>query len=143
MNFYYSQDLEKLKAEIIKIRKISVSEGIKIHNEIFGHHPKFSSPEQWEKYTIIIGNRFCFLTGYKKGDYPHISLAGVLEDARGLGLFSKLVKYFIKLTGSNKFTISTYPEKYPTMYKRIKKYGKIIEKDDSKITAIINYPEQK
>lgn len=101
------------------IHDISVTDAILIHDAVFGYHDKYSNPSTWDKYTVIIGTHDGFIAGYVKNDKPHLSLAGVADSGRGRGLYSRMVRAFADKMGSETFTISTYPDKFPIMAKWI------------------------
>lgn len=97
------------------IRDISITDAILIHDAVFGYHDEYSNPSTWDKYTVIIGTHDGFIAGYVKNNRPHLSLAGVASSGRGRGLYGRLVRAFADKMGSDTFTISTYPDKFPIM----------------------------
>lgn len=115
---------------------LDVDDAMKLHDTIFGYHDVFSKPENWKKYEIIIGTEQGFVAGYHKNGKPHLSLAGVVESARGSGLFGCMVREFAAKMG-NEFTISTYPEKYLVMASWIMRHGVDVIKEEDKLTATI------
>ena len=110
-----------------------------LHDQVFGHHDTYSDPQNWGKYSVVIGNAEGFVAGRKKEgqDYPHLSLAGVLDSARGKGVFTALVREFARRFQTDHFSITTYPERFPVMAKWVRKKAIRTREVTGKLDAVV------
>ncbi len=75
---------------------------------------------------VMIHQRGGFHVSYRKNttSVMHIWQVGVLSSARRTGVFKSLNEAFLRtleLNGDKTYTIKTYPERFPDMYKILKK----------------------
>ncbi len=107
------------------VRDLAAAEAQQLENATMNGSEHPPSPDDlagWEKYTVCIGTDHGFVAGRMKDGRPHLSLAGVLPLARGHGVFSGLVSEFAHRMGADKFSVSTYEGRYPTMAAWIRKH---------------------
>lgn len=94
------------------------------------HHNKIKWLEKIENgllVSVFLNNKIIgFTLCYKKEDYLHISIVGVLEEYRRMGIWRKIYNEILKYVVDNNFskiTLNTYKEKFPGMYNFCKKEG--------------------
>lgn len=100
------------------IRDLAWYEAQRHMGDVFSDHDppmSESGPVWWKRYDVLIGTSHGFVAGRMKDGRPHLSLAGVHHKSRRNGVFADLVKEFARRVGSDTFSVSTYPDRYPAM----------------------------